>query len=91
MGQVVSFPKARANRTPGRARPREPLAEVCQIGKWGVCTFTPVHRHHIVLRSQGGSDLAGNTLDVCGGCHDYAHSHRAEAELKGWIRSRSAL
>lgn len=86
MSGVVAFPKA--NRARGRARPTEPLAEACEIGVWGVCTFTPTHRHHVVMRSQGGSDRAENTLDVCVGCHEYAHTHRAEARAKGWIRSR---
>lgn len=82
---VIDFPTARAR---GRARPSEALAEVCQIGKWGVCTFTPEHRHHIVMRSQGGGDEPGNTLDVCEACHHYAHMHRAEARVKGWILPR---
>lgn len=90
MGTVVSFPKVVANRARGRARPSEPLAEVCEIGKWGVCTFEPVHRHHVVMRSAGGSDAETNTLDVCEPCHRYAHSHRDEARFKGWIASREA-
>jgi hypothetical protein len=88
MGEVLSFPKATVNRARGRARRHEPLAEVCGIGKWSVCTFTPTHRHHLLPRSQGGSDAASNTSDVCASCHEYAHANPTESYLKGWLLHR---
>ena len=75
--------------TPLRAKPQTrdkadtPLAPWCEIAKAEVCTGRAVHRHHVILQSQGGR--GGPTLDVCSACHDYAHAHRAEARAHGWI------
>lgn len=90
MSHVHFLKRERTERAQGRARPDEPLALFCQIGLWGICDVVPVHRHHIVMRSAGGTDEATNTLDVCSPCHDYAHANRAEARERGWIRSRGA-
>jgi hypothetical protein len=90
MSHVHYLKPERATRSKGRARPDEPLRQFCEIGLWEVCDVTPVHRHHIVMRSAGGTDESANTLDVCGPCHDYAHSHRAEARERGWIRPAGA-
>lgn len=67
-----------------RARPEEPLAEVCEARADG-CTGRAEHRHHRKLRSHGGGDEKANTLDVCGRCHDWIHDHPAVAYGRGWL------
>src|SRR3546814_5152843 len=46
----------RLKRAKGRARPGEPLATWCEVGRAECCTGRAEHRHHRRLRSQGGSD-----------------------------------
>lgn len=58
------------------------LADFCEA-RTSECTGRPHHRHHIVLRSQGGKD--GPTLDVCQPCHHHIHMHPAESYAKGWL------
>lgn len=72
----------------GMARPDEPLAHYCEIGRAGVCDGRVVHRHHQLMRSQGGTDEASNTLDCCEPCHTFAHHNRAIAKAHGWIVTR---
>ena len=54
-----------------------------------------VQVHHIVLRSEGGSDEASNAIPLCPNCHDEVHAHHApgrvtrlytEAELRGHLQ-----
>ena len=60
----------------------------CQI-KSKVCTGRAVDVHEPLTRARGGSITdPDNALAVCRYCHDYAHAHIAEAESKGWLRSR---
>lgn len=73
-----------------RARPGEPLATWCEAGVVGVCTRRAQHRHHIVRRSQGGSDHWTNTMDVCRPCHRYIHANVAWAKAQGFLRSPGA-
>ena len=83
---MTSYPKApKVKRAKGRARPGEPLADVCQVGRFEVCTGRPEHRHHRLRRSQGGTDEASNTLDVCSACHDLIHSRPSLAYAHGWL------
>ena len=70
-------------KTQTRDKATTPLATWCEIAKPGVCTGRAVHRHHVILQSQGGR--GGPTLDVCSACHDHAHRHRPEARAHGWI------
>jgi hypothetical protein len=72
----------------GRARPDEELATWCQVGRAGVCTGRAVHRHHRLMRSQGGTDEAENTLDVCSSCHDLIHARPSLAYAHGWLLHR---
>lgn len=92
MNRVYSIPKQQPRKPKpkkgGRARPDEPLLSYCEIGRPGVCDGRVVHRHHIKLRSAGGSDDRDNTLDVCEPCHTFAHRNREIAKAHGWIRSR---
>ena len=82
----ASFPKAKTNRSKGRARPTEPLAMWCEIGHWGRCTGRAEVRHHIRRRAQGGTDDVSNTLDICEADHRWIHDHPAEAFARGWRR-----
>lgn len=45
------------------------IGEPCQD-----CELRPgVHVHHVVFRSQGGNDTAGNFAWLCRPCHDLRH------------------
>ena len=52
------------------------------------CSGQLTNRHHIVPRSQGGTN--GPTIDVCGmgnasGCHGKLHSHKLHLRyIDGW-------
>lgn len=53
-----------------------------------VCGRHPVERHHVVFRSQGGTD--GATITLCGrgntsGCHGLAHAYMLHFRYEdGW-------
>lgn len=36
-----------------------------------------IESHHIVFKSEGGSDKKSNRKDLCNGCHDYIHAEAA--------------
>ncbi len=72
-----------------KARPNEPLATWCEA-KLPVCEGRARHRHHVLLRSQGGTDDAANTKDICGACHRWVHDHPAESYKNGLLRHREA-
>lgn len=73
----------------GRARPGDPLAAWCEIGRAGVCTGRAEHRHHRLPRSAGGSDERENTIDCCGACHRLIHDRPSLAYAHGWLLRRS--
>lgn len=82
-------PKPATNKG-GRARPDEPLADWCQIAVAGVCTGRAETRHHRLRRSQGGTDEASNTLDICNADHAHIHANPGWAYRMGYlIRSSS--
>lgn len=58
---------------------------VCEIGSPD-CVGEGVHIHHVLRRSQGGRDIPEHTRLTCVPCHDYLHTHVAEAFDKGWLR-----
>lgn len=62
---------------------KRPLAAICEA-RTPVCTHRAHHRHHVILRSQGGHD--GPTIDVCSPCHRYIHANPAEAYEQGWLK-----
>lgn len=62
----------------------------CEAAIDGVCTYVAQHRHHIKLRSRGGSNEASNLLYVCLRCHDHIHANPAWATEHGFMRSRYA-
>lgn len=84
-GAVPKQGKKAKKRRRGMARPDEPLASYCQVGRAGVCTGRAEHRHHILLRRQGGTDEAANTIDACGQCHAFIHANPSKAYAHGWL------
>ena len=81
-------PTARARATRARSR-RESYRRVCAVvdardgetcrccGVWvGQCR----HHHHIVYRSQRGTDSLDNLLVLCPRCHDAVHRHEVAIE-----------
>lgn len=83
-----SVPKVRVKRAKGRARPKDPLADWCEVRRAEVCTGRAVHRHHKLPRSQGGSDDATNTVDTCTECHVWIHANPSKAYAWGWLEHR---
>lgn len=45
----------------------------CQHKAKGTKHSKQLHVHHVVYRSQGGTDEPGNLLTLCRGCHDALH------------------
>jgi hypothetical protein len=80
----------KVKRSKGRARPNEPLAMWCELGLVDSCTGRAEVRHHILRRSQGGSDEASNTLDLCDADHRWIHDHPAVSYERGWLRHPGA-
>lgn len=70
----------------GRARPEEPLALHCSRPIEGVCNGWVTQRHHILRRSQGGTDEAENTLDLCTPDHDFVHANPEWAYANGYLQ-----
>lgn len=62
---------------------RAPLADVCEA-RTPACDRRPIHRHHVILRSQGGHD--GPTLDVCLPCHLFIHANPSVSYEHGWLK-----
>ena len=46
----------------------------CQYKKAGVEHSRQLHVHHVVFRSQGGSDAPDNLIVLCSSCHDALHA-----------------
>ena len=46
---------------------KRPLCEKCG------CPRNWLHRHHVIPKSQGGSDDPSNILRICANCHEDAH------------------
>jgi hypothetical protein len=44
---------------------------------------TSLHIHHIIFRSEGGSDEQENLITLCKSCHDKLHSGEIASKLKG--------
>lgn len=44
-----------------------------------------VDLHHVLRRSQGGSDAPANLRPVHRKCHRYIHEHPAEARKRGFL------
>jgi predicted restriction endonuclease len=79
--------RLRAKRkTSTRARPAEPLRWRCEI-----CGENRASdRHHKLRRSQGGTDDATNTMDLCGWCHAEVHANPEHSYREGYLIRSSA-
>lgn len=51
-----------------------------------LCTHYGVVTHHIVRRSQGGTNDPENLLWACVPCHDRIHAAPAEALTRGFLK-----
>jgi hypothetical protein len=54
------------------------------------CTKRAEHVHHILMRSQGGSDDPANLLACCHLCHHWIHHHPALSYRLGFLAHREA-
>jgi hypothetical protein len=86
----IPKPKKKPKKRRGMARPDEPLATYCEVGRVDICTGRAEHRHHRLMRSQGGGDEKANTLDCCTACHRLIHARPSLAYAHGWLLHRSA-
>ena len=43
------------------------------------CGAVAVDVHHIIFRSQGGSDMPINLISLCRSCHEMAHGTKSRA------------
>ena len=84
-GSIPKPKKPPKKKRRGMARPDEPLATYCEVGRAGVCTGRAEVRHHILMRSQGGTDDASNTLDICDADHRWIHANPAKAYAWGFL------
>lgn len=48
------------------------------------CGKAPDEIHHIIFRSQGGTDDPSNLVSLCRGCHEQAHGRR-NGPLPAWV------
>lgn len=48
------------------------------------CAKSADEVHHIVFRSQGGTDDPSNLVAICRGCHEQAHGRRG-GKLPAWV------
>lgn len=87
-GSLIKAPKA--ERSKGRARADVALADWCEARIEKVCTGRAECRHHKLRRSQGGTDDAGNTVDICDACHVFIHHNIAWSFARGWLLRRTA-
>tara|TARA_R110000824_G_scaffold114851_1_gene265648 strand:+ start:804 stop:1097 length:294 start_codon:yes stop_codon:yes gene_type:complete len=73
--------KARATRTRSRIALYRRVCSVVDERDGDACRCCGVwvgdarHHHHIVYRSQRGTDSADNLLVLCARCHDAVHRH----------------
>ena len=69
-------------RAGGKCEVRVP--EACGKG------FRMYHRHHKLMRSQGGGNQLDNLVWVCDGCHTFIHRNVEWAVENDWLRKASA-
>lgn len=72
--------KARDNGFCQRYEPIEPRGRV-----WFGCTKKATDAHHMLARSQGGTDELWNGLGLCHEHHMWCHDHRIEAQALGLL------
>jgi 5-methylcytosine-specific restriction endonuclease McrA len=52
------------------------------------CSGEATHVHHVLRRSQGGTNEPDNLLAVCFLCHEWIHANPKEAAAAGLLRLR---
>lgn len=52
------------------------------------CMGEAAHVHHVLRRSQGGTNEPHNLLAVCFRCHEWIHANPKEAAAAGLLRLR---
>lgn len=62
-----------------------------QNGACPICGTSIEHYHHIIPRSQGGSDLPENILGVCMKCHERIHRGELSTDVEGIMKRYGAL
>lgn len=62
-----------------------------QSGKCYCCGQPIDDYHHIIPRSQGGSDDPENRLGVCKCCHEKIHTGKIDLDIKGFYKKYGAL
>ena len=70
-----------------RAEVRRRSSSQCEARFSEDCTGRADHLHHVVLRSQGGNNMADNLVSCCYACHAELHDHPLRARAAGLIRS----
>lgn len=63
--------------------------ECAQLGLEGEC-WGGIEVHHVLRRSQGGTDELSNLLCLCSRHHRYVHEHPAESYERGWLKRSAA-
>lgn len=69
---------------------RDRANDMCEARIADVCAGRGAHAHHILMRSQGGTDDMGNLIWVCPPCHGHIHENPAESYEAGFLRKRGA-
>ncbi len=57
----------------------------CEARCSELCTGEGAHQHHLLRRSQGGTNTADNLLWVCWWCHRHIHDNPAESFVAGFL------
>lgn len=70
------------------ARASEDVTRVCEARIVGVCRWWANHRHHVLRRSQGGTDK--HLIETCWACHEHIHRNPAWAAEHGLLTRREA-
>lgn len=78
-------PRAWADRS-ARIRQRRPVCEA----HLECCTGRTALVHHVLRRSQGGSDHIDNLLALCGPCHEWIHANTEDAYDLGLLRRKGS-
>lgn len=60
----------------------EQYGYLCQ---WCLVDGGALDAHHVLPRSQGGKDRAGDLVPVHRLCHSYIHEHPSEAKARGFL------
>ena len=59
----------------------------CELAHLGDC-YGWLHRHHRLMRSQGGTNDLDNLMLLCDDHHRRVHAEPAVSHAHGWLRKR---